>query len=160
MNKTLWFFWVALTIVIAMSLTIAPWSAQWELYNPDWILLTLMYWSVALPERVGIFYAWTTGLFADVLTGQLFGQHALTYSIVIYACLKLHKRLRQYPLVQQAAFIFVCLLCSQLLFFFLKNLQHPIDISSNFWLPILTGTALWPVIYKVLHAVRSIKQIK
>lgn len=160
MNKTLWFFWVALTIGIAMSLTIAPWSAQWELYNPDWILLTLMYWSVALPERVGIFYAWTTGLFADVLTGQLFGQHALTYSIVIYACLKLHKRLRQYPLVQQAAFIFVCLLFSQLLFFFLKNLQHPIDISSNFWLPILTGTAFWPVIYKVLHAVRSIKQIK
>jgi rod shape-determining protein MreD len=160
MNKTIWFCWVTLTLIIAMLLTIAPWSDQMELFNPDWILLTLMYWSVALPERVGIFYAWTTGLFTDVLTGQLFGQHALTYSIVIYACLKLHKRLRQYPLVQQAAFIFACLLFSQLLFFFLRNLHHPIDITSNFWLPILTGTIFWPVIYKVLHAVRSIKQIK
>ena len=91
MNKMCWFFWVTLTLITAMLLTIAPWSDQLELFNPDWILLTLMYWSVALPERVGIFYAWTTGLFADVLTGQLFGQHALTYSIVIYACLKLHK---------------------------------------------------------------------
>jgi rod shape-determining protein MreD len=118
-----------------------------------------MYWSVAIPERVGIFYAWTTGLFTDVLTGQLFGHHALTYTLVIYACLKLHKRLRQYPLIQQAVFIFFCLLLSQLLFFFLKNMQHPAHLNSDFWLPILAGTVCWPLIYTVLQSVRLSKQI-
>lgn len=160
MNKTIWFCWVSLTIMLAMALRIAPWSASLELFNPDWVLLTLMYWSVALPERVGIFYAWTTGLLTDVLMGQLFGQHALTYSLVIYACLKLHKRLRQYPLLQQGVFIFCCLLASQLLFFFLKNLQHPVQMTTDFWLPIFTGTTCWPLIYTVLHSVRTLKQIK
>ncbi len=159
MNKTAWFFWVSLTVVLAMSLKIAPWSNTLEPFNPDWILLTLMYWSVAIPERIGIFYAWTTGVFTDVLTGQLFGQHALTYSLVIYTCLKLHKRLRQYPQVQQGLFIFCCLLSSQLLFFFLKNLQHPVHLTSDFWLPILTGTTFWPLIYTVLQSVRLSKQI-
>ncbi len=159
MNKTIWLFWVTLTVVVAMSLKIAPWSDSLELYNPDWVLLTLMYWSVAIPERIGIFYSWTTGLFTDVLTGQLLGQQALSYTLVIYACLKLHKRLRQYPLIQQALFIFFCLLSSQLLFFFLKNLQHPTHLTNDFWLPILTGTACWPLIYTVLQSVRLSKQI-
>jgi rod shape-determining protein MreD len=162
MNKIAWFFWVTLTVVLAMSLKIAPWSTVLEPFNPDWILLTLMYWAVAIPERIGIFYAWTTGVFTDVLTGQMVGQNALIYTLIIYACLKLHKRLRQYPLVQQGVFIFCCLLSSQLLFFFLKNLQHlqhPLHLSSDFWLPILTGTSFWPLIYTVLQTVRISKQI-
>jgi len=154
MNKTIWFCRVALTIVLAMCLRIMPWSATLELFNPDWVLLTLIYWSLALPERVGIFHAWTIGLLTDVLTGQLFGQHALAYSLVIYACLKLHKRLRQYALMQQVLFIFCALLVSQLLFFFIKNLHHPIQLTTDFWLPVITGTACWPLVYRVLRCVR------
>lgn len=141
-----------------MCLRIVPWSGTLELLNPDWVLLTLIYWSLALPERVGIFHAWTYGLLTDVLTGQSFGQHALAYSLIIYACLKLHKRLRQYALLQQGLFIFGCLLLSQLLFFFLKNLQHPVQITTDFWLPILTGTACWPLIYRALRYVRLSKE--
>lgn len=155
MNKAIWFCWVTITVIIAMALRITPWSANLELYNPDWVLLTLMYWSVVMPERVGIFSAWTIGLLTDELTGQPFGQHALIYSLVIYACLKLHKRLRRYPLIQQVGFVFVCLLFSQLLFYFLKTLQHPLPLNSDFWLPIFTGTAFWPVIYTLLRAVDS-----
>jgi rod shape-determining protein MreD len=159
MNKTFWFYQVTLTIMMAMCLNIVPWSHTLALFNPDWVLLALIYWSLALPERVGIFYAWGIGLLTDALTGQSFGQHALAYSLAIYACLKLHKRLRQYPLIQQAIFIFFCLLSSQLLFFFLKNLQHPTHLTNDFWLPILTGTACWPLIYTVLQSVRLSKQI-
>lgn len=134
-----------------------PWSANLELFNPDWVLLTLIYWSLALPERFGIFHAWTFGLLTDELTGQLFGQHALAYSLVIYTCLKLHKRLRQYSLLQQGAFIFCSLLLSQLLFFFIKNLQHPIQLTTDFWLPVLTGTVCWPLVYMTLRSVRLSK---
>lgn len=158
MNNTIWFCRVTLTIVLAMCLRIMPWSASLEVFNPDWVLLTLIYWSLALPERVGIFHAWLVGLLTDELTGQLFGQHALAYSLIIYACLKLHKRLRQYALLQQGAFIFCSLLLSHLLFFFIKNLQHPIQLTTDFWLPVLTGTVCWPLIYRVLRCVRLSKQ--
>lgn len=157
MNKAVWFCWVVLTIVLAMALRIAPWSDSLEIWNPDWVLLTLMYWSVAIPDRVGIFSAWTVGILTDELTGQLFGQHALTYSLIIYACLKLHKRLRRYPLLQQGAFIFVCLLFSQLLFFFLKNIQHSLPMTNDFWLPIISGTVCWPLVFKLLHSIPQSK---
>lgn len=160
MNKYVGFGRIILTIALAMCLRIAPWHGALAVFNPDWVLLTLIYWSLAVPERVGIFHAWTFGLLTDVLTGRLLGQYALAYSMVIYICLKLHKRLRQFPLIQQGLFIFFCLLLSQLLLFLIKNIQHPAQLHASFWLPVFTGTASWPLVYTVLRFVRLSGRIK
>jgi len=151
---------IILTIVMAMCLRIAPLPPGMAIFNPDWVLLTLIYWSLALPERVGIFHAWTFGLLTDVLTGRMFGQYALAYSLVIYICLKLHKRLRQFPLIQQGLFVFFCLLLSQLLLFFIKNLQHPAQLHGTFWLPVLSGTICWPFVHTLLRFVRLSKRVQ
>jgi rod shape-determining protein MreD len=161
MNNYVGFFRVMLTLVLAMSLRIAPWPGEMAALNPDWVLLVLIYWSLAIPERVGIFHAWTFGLLTDVLTGRLLGQYALAYSLVIYICLKLHKRLRQFPLLQQGLFIFFCLLLSQLLLFFNKKPSTP-GTTSRFFL----ATCLFrhPVLasgpYGVLRFVRLSRRIK
>lgn len=158
-NSPYGFYRIIFTIAIAMAMRIAPWPDLLAVLNPDWVLLSLIYWSLAVPERVGIFHAWTFGLLTDVLTGRLIGQYALAYSLVIYICLRLHKRLRQFPLTQQALFIFFCLLLSQLLLFFIKNAQHPAQIQATFWLPVFTGTLCWPLIYTVLRFVRLTKRL-
>lgn len=160
MNNYYGFGRIILTIVLAMSLRIAPMPGIMAVINPDWVLLSLIYWSLAVPERVGIFHAWTFGLLTDVLMGKLFGQYALAYSLVIYLCLKLHKRLRQFPLIQQGLFIFFCLLLSQLLLFWIKNLQHPSQLHPTFWLPVITGTLCWPLVYTTLRFVRLARRAK
>lgn len=160
MNKYVGFGRIILTIALAMCLRIAPWPGSLAAFNPDWVLLTLIYWSLAVPDRVGIFHAWTFGLLTDVLTGRLLGQYALAYSLVIYICLNLHKRLRQFPLIQQGLFIFFCLLLSQLLLFLIKNIQHPAQLHASFWLPVFTGTVCWPLVYTVLRFVRLSRRIK
>ena len=154
MNNYSGFSRIILTIIIAMCLRITPWPGFLSSMNPDWVLLILIYWAIAVPERVGIFHAWTFGLLTDVLTGRVFGQYALAYSLIIYVCLILHKRLRQFPLTQQALFIFFCLLFSQILLFWLKNIQHPAQLHASFWLPVFTGTFCWPLIYSALRRVR------
>lgn len=160
MNNSYGFGRIILTIIIAMCLKIAPLQGAFAVYNPDWVLLTLIYWSLALPERVGIFHAWTFGLLTDVLTGRLFGQYALAYSLVIYINLLAHKRLRQFPFIQQALFVFFCLLFSQLLLFFVKNIHQTAELKPTFWLPVFTGTLCWPFVYTVLRFVRLAKPIK
>lgn len=145
---------IFLTIIMALCLKITPWPGFLSDANPDWVLLALIYWAIAVPERVGIFHAWTIGLLSDVLTGRVFGEYALTYSLIIYICLIMHKRLRQFPLPQQGLFIFFCLLFSQVLLFWLNNIQHPTQMHWFFWLPILTGTLCWPMIYSALRRVR------
>lgn len=160
MINTYGFGRIILTLIFAMGLKIAPLPHAFAVYNPDWVLLTLIYWSLAFPERVGIFHAWTFGLLNDVLTGRLIGQYALAYSLVIYLCLLAHKRLRQFSLIQQALFIFFCLLLSQLLLFFIKNIQHTAELKPTFWLSVFIGTLCWPLVYTVLRFVRLAKPIK
>jgi rod shape-determining protein MreD len=159
LNNYAGFFRIIISLILAMCLRIAPWPGALAAFNPDWVLLFLIYWSLAQPEHVGILHAWAFGILVDVLTGRLLGQYALAYSVIIYICLKLHKRLRQFPLIQQGLFIFFCLLLSQLLLFFVKNLQSPAQLHASFWLPVITGTLCWPIVHGALRFVRLSRRV-
>lgn len=148
-----------LTIITAMALKIIPLPQSLEYFNPDWVLLVLIYWSLALPERFGVFNAWLIGLLVDVLTGRLLGQSALIYSLICYFCVKLHKRIRHYPIVQQSLFVFICLLVGQLIVFWIENMQASNRLPLMFWFPVLSGTVLWPAVYLVLRFIRSFWRI-
>lgn len=148
-----------LTIVAAMVLKIMPLPQALEYFNPDWVLLVMIYWSLALPERFGVFNAWLVGLLVDVLTGRLLGQSALVYSLVCYFCVKLHKRIRHYPVPQQSLFVFICLLFGQAIIFWIESMQATNRLPLAFWYPVFSGTLLWPMVYLVLRFVRSFGRI-
>lgn len=147
---------LVLTITFAMCLRIAPLPSAVVYLNPDWILLVLIYWSLALPYQQGVFNAWAIGLLTDVLTGRALGEHALIYALIIYICIKLHKRLRQFPLLQQTIFIFGCLLVAQVMIFWIESMRGVTRFSAASWLPVITGTLFWPFINPSLHFVRSL----
>ncbi len=58
------------TVSVAMVLRVMALFPGMEVFNPDWIVLVLIYWSIALPERFGVFTACAIGLLSDVLTGK------------------------------------------------------------------------------------------
>lgn len=147
------------TLILAMCLKIAPLPDILSNLNPDWVLLTLIYWALAVPEKVGVFSAWLTGLLVDVLTAQFLGQQALIYSLIIYATLKLHKRLRQYTPLRQSVFIFASLGLAQTVLFCLESLIGTEVSTWVFWLPVLTGAVVWRLIYTILRYIRIMGQV-
>ncbi|MGH8551084.1 MAG: rod shape-determining protein MreD [Methylococcales bacterium] len=141
---------VVFSIVAAMALRILPWSRDWVLFNPDWMLLIVIYWCLTIPERFNIGSAWMVGILADALTGQLLGQHALTYSVAAYIVVRLHLRIRVFRLAQQIIIILCLLLLSQLLVFWTQNIQGRGLTSWTYWVPSGTGALMWPLVYILL----------
>lgn len=141
---------VILSFVVAMGLRILPWSRDWVMFNPDWILLIVIYWCLCIPERFNIGSAWTVGLLTDALTGQLLGQHALTYSVVAYIVVRLHRRLRLFPISQQIFIVLCLLLLSQLLVFWSQNVQSSGYTNWTYWIPSCSGALAWPFVYILL----------
>jgi rod shape-determining protein MreD len=135
-------------------LTILPVPDWAEELRPQWVALTLVYWCLALPDRVGVFWAWSTGLVLDVAAGTLLGQHALSLSVVAYLVVELHPRIRIFPLWQQALSVWVLLLVERLLSLWVIGATGQPTPTLWYWAPTFVGMLLWPWIFIVLRDVR------
>jgi rod shape-determining protein MreD len=145
---------IVLSYVAALLLTVTP-LPSWLLdARPEWVALFVLFWCIALPERSGIGTAWMVGLLTDVLRGALLGQHALALTVIAYLALKLHLRLRVYPLWQQALSVLVLVTIYQLLLLWTSGMIGKPATSWVYWLPSLTSTLVWPLLFGLLTAVR------
>lgn len=145
---------IVLTFIIALLLTVIP-LPDWVRYlRPDWVGLVLIYWCMALPERIGVTTGWFVGLLVDLLTGSLLGQHALSLTIVAYVTLKFHLRLRLVPVWQQSLTVLVLLILHQLLALWISRLIGRPGVPLYFWAPSLIGMMLWPVVHGLLRGMR------
>ncbi len=145
---------IAFSFIGAFALTVFPLPEWLAAARPEWVTLVLIYWCMALPNKIGVGIAWGIGLMLDVLRVGLLGQNALALCIIAYINLKLYQRLRVFPLWQQALTVFVLVSLSQMLTLWVKGITgQPIDLWT-FWLPSLSSMIAWPLVFITLRALR------
>lgn len=145
---------ILLSFVLAFMLTLLPIPEYARPFRPEWSALVLIYWCLALPERVGVGTAFVVGVLLDVMTGTLLGQHALGFSIIAYLTLVMHQRIRVAPVRQQALTVLVLLLLNQLLLLWIMGVTGYPPQSWTYWTASLTGTLLWPWTFIIMREVR------
>ncbi|NQY26673.1 MAG: rod shape-determining protein MreD [Piscirickettsiaceae bacterium] len=141
---------IILSIIVAIILMLIPLAESIRFFRPEWVVMALIYWAMALPRRVGVGFAWLTGLTIDVIMGGALGVFAFSYALVIYLILRFHLQLRQYPLWQQAVSILSLVLLVQLM----SILLSPRIAGWHIWLPAVTSTIMWPIVFAVLRKLR------
>lgn len=147
--------WVIIgSFLLAYVLTIMPLPSWMAPARPEWVALVLIYWCMALPQRVGVGIAWIAGLFLDVIRGGLLGQQALSLCLIAYITLKLYQRIRVAPPWQQAFSILVMIILHMLVVLWIKGIIGQPPQSWTYWLPTLSSMLLWPVIFSGLRELR------
>ncbi len=150
---------IALSFAVAFVLTAYPLPTDLRWARPEWVTLVLIYWTIALPQRVGIVVAFTVGLLLDLLEGSLLGQNALSLCVVTYLALVLYQRLRVFNMLQQASVIFVMVGINQLVAQWIQNLTGVGAVSILFLLPAFLSALLWPAMLTLLRGVRRRFQV-
>lgn len=145
---------IATTFILALMLTALPLPEWGETWRPAWAAMVLIYWCMAVPQRVGVAVAWVLGLCLDVLLGSLLGQHALGLGVIAFITQKLHKRVRVLPLWQQGISIFLLVLLYQLLVLWVTGMQGQVVRGSAAWTAAFTSMLLWPWIFVLLRDLR------
>ena len=145
---------ILVSFLVAMILTSLPLPEGAIIYRPDWMALALIYWCMALPERIGIFTGWLLGLVLDVMYGSLLGQNAMALSIIAYLVNILHLRVRMFPLWQQSVMVLLLIILHLAISAWIRGIAGQFSVTWTYWMPALTSALVWPFIFIVLRDLR------
>lgn len=147
------------SFVLALALTMLPLPHWAEYWRPEWVAMVLLYWCMAVPERVGVGVGWLAGLVLDVARGTLLGQHAVAMAVIAYITLHFHQRIRVYPVWQQAFTVLILIALEQTLVLWVKGFIGQLPGTWWYWLPSVVSMVLWPWVFLILRDVRRKFQV-
>lgn len=136
--------YVAMTLVAALLLNLMPISGWALMLRPDFVALTLLYWGIHQPRKIGFFPAWLLGLAMDVAEGSLFGQHALAYSVMMFSAIALHRRVTMFGVRHQMLHVVVILLLMQVIVLVVRTAAGGEYPGWWYFVPSIIGALLWP----------------
>ena len=147
---------ILFTLALAALLEVMPLPDMLDPGRPLWITMVLVYWVIALPHRVGVFWAFGVGLFQDVLVGAVLGQHALALAVVAWLSLAAYKRLRVFPPLQQSVVMFMLFGTSAVLAYLVQDSVGRAPVAP-LWvlLPALVSAIIWRPVFGFLRLVRQ-----
>jgi rod shape-determining protein MreD len=103
-----------------MILPLPDWAQS---YRPNWVALMLIYWSMALPKRVGLW---------------------LALVIIMYINLNFYQRIRVLSLSQQSFYVFSLLFICQIMVIWVEGIMgRPTPLSAYLGAPVV-GMLIWP----------------
>lgn len=143
-------FFIGFTLLVAFAFNLLPLGRAPAM--PDLLAVTLVFWNVHQPRRVGVGAAFLFGLLMDVHQGALLGQHALAYTLLSFVAITIHRRLLWFGVVEQAVQIVP-------LFFGVHGVSLAVrllagDMFPGWWMLVAPAleALLWPVVTLLLLA--------
>jgi rod shape-determining protein MreD len=144
-------WWVSmLSLVATLALASVPLPDSLASFRPDWVAVVLIYWSLMSPRQFSLLTAFWMGIALDTLTGALLGQNALALLVVVYLAEKFYLRLRVFPVSQLAFTVLVLLGLYEFILFWIDGMAGRSVPLIERWLPPLTGTLVWVLMYVFL----------
>lgn len=148
------FLYIHLTLLLALLLNVMPLPAAVKLFRPDWPLLVLCYWVLALPHRTNIGTAFVLGFLVDVMVGTVLGVNAFGYSVICFVVAANHLKIRNFSVLQQSLLVGLLLALYHLVVFWLSHFLTGVYFRSAYLWPVLTGMIVWPYIFWFLRRTR------
>jgi rod shape-determining protein MreD len=141
---------VTLSVIVALIFAIMPFPEAIAPAKPHLLLLFVIYWALSAPRVAGLMFAWFCGLAIDLLKGPLLGQHAVAFLLIAFLTHKFQLRMRIFPIYHQTLTVFMLLALYEFLLFWIDGIIGQAVTTWMRWLPVLTGTLLWPVLVAML----------
>ncbi len=134
---------VLLTLIVALTFQLYPWSGQGVILRPDFLLVITLYWVVRAPHLCNAGVAWFAGLLVDLSTGSLLGQHALAFAFTAFLALLYQRRLVLFNRWQLSVYVLALLVFERVIVLVLKLFADNENPGLSYFWPVLTSILLW-----------------
>ena len=111
MNKNLKSYsLISISLIFFILIDLISFSQTLDQIKPALFLLSFIYWNIALPERMNLFFAFIFGFLMDFIQGAILGFYPLILVFISYLSQRFFYQFRPLKFVQQAAVIFLIFL--------------------------------------------------
>lgn len=144
------FIWGTLLAALAcnMGQNMGLWGrAAWM---PDLLALVLLFWSIHQPHRVSIGAAFVFGICMDVYYGAMLGQHALSYTVLSFLAITIHRRLLWFSVPSQALQVLPLFVAAHVIELCARMIAGGTFPGLLLLLAPLLESLLWPVVSVIL----------
>lgn len=145
---------IILTLLAALIASITPLPLSVDAFRPDWVLVVLLYWCLALPTKVNVISAWLMGFLLDVLLGSILGVHAAAMALSVYIVAGNFQKIRNFSVWQQALIVGVLSALYHLLVFWFQRILTDVVFLPSYLYPVITTIILWPWAFLLLRKIR------
>jgi rod shape-determining protein MreD len=145
------FIWMSLLAALLVNFVTST-SLGREVWVPDIVALVLVFWVVHQPRRIGIGVAFIFGLFMDVQQSALLGQHALSYTVMCFGAVAIHRRLLWFSVPSQAVQVLPLFIVAHALQILVRLLGGAALPGLGILMSPLIEALLWPIVSIVLLA--------
>ncbi len=152
---------ISFSFFLCLLLDSLSFSVQINEIKPSLLLLNLIYWNLALPEKIGIGYSLTLGFLYDLTQGTLLGIYPLIFIVTSYLSQRFFYQIRPMRFFQQSIIILFLFLVIK--FFLSVDFNNAItshlSLMDNRYVSLaflnaLSNAISWPIVFFILRNYR------
>ncbi|BFU61185.1 MULTISPECIES: rod shape-determining protein MreD [Rodentibacter] len=145
---------IFLFFIVALVLELAPWPLGFQAFKPSWLILVLLYWVLAIPNKVNIGFAFLLGVIWGLVLGSTLGIHALVLSIAFYFIAKNYLVLRNLSIWFQSLLVIIFVFVIRLAIFLVEFFLHSAVFNWQEIFGAVASGILWPWVFLLMRKIR------
>ena len=141
---------IVISVIVASILMVYPLSYNLSGWRPLFMLMIMLFWVLCQPTWCGIWFAFGTGIFIDLLLDAPLGLNALSFIIIAFLARFLTRERRILTFNNLWVIMGLAIVAYLLMIFFTQIIAGVQFSYARHWIPMLTSILVWPAIYYVL----------
>ena len=146
---------IYMTYFAGLVCAIFPLPSILNAFRPDWMILIIFYWVLALPHRVNIGHAFFLGIIYDLLLGSTLGMHAFLFSLLAYIVITNYQLFRYFTIVQTTLIVGLFSLFSKVMLYLMASGLQDIILNKSYFWSVFSSMLIWPWFFLLLRFIRQ-----
>ena len=120
---------ISISLIFFIVLDLISFSQTLDQIKPALFLLSFIYWNIALPERMNLFFAFIFGFLMDFIQGTVLGLYPLILVFISYLSQRFFYQFRPLKFIQQSSIIFLLFIAIRFLIAVDLNDSNPNSLT-------------------------------